>query len=87
VAPLDWAGGAPWFRRVLFMASLLEVATTRGLGEARLPLSTLSEFPEPLLMAPMPPVAPRRSVKPKPTHPWHLRVLPERQTTEKTAMG
>ena len=39
------------------------------------------------VMAPTPPVAPRRSVKPKPTHPWHRRVLPERHPTAETAMG
>jgi hypothetical protein len=37
-------------------------------------------------MAPTPPAAPRRPVKPKPTHPWHRRVLPDRQKIAATPM-
>jgi transposase len=38
------------------------------------------------VMAPTPPAAPRRPVKPKPTHPWHRRILPDHQTTAATPM-
>ena len=38
------------------------------------------------VMAPTPPAAPRRPVKPKPTHPWHRRILPDRQKTSATPM-
>lgn len=33
-----------------------------------------------------PPAAPRRPVKPKPTHPWQRRILPDHQTTAVTPM-
>ena len=38
------------------------------------------------MMAPTPPAAPQRSVKPKPTHPWHRRLLPDRHKTSATPM-
>lgn len=37
-------------------------------------------------ITPTPPAAPRRPVKPKPTHPWHRRILPDHQTTAATPM-
>lgn len=39
-----------------------------------------------MVMAPTPPAAPRRPVKPKPTHPWHRRLVPDHQTTAATPM-
>lgn len=39
------------------------------------------------VMAPTPPAVPRRPVKPKPTHPWQRRFLPERQTLAPTPMN
>ena len=38
------------------------------------------------VMTPTPPAAPRRPVKPKPTHPWHRRILSDRHTTLVTPM-
>jgi hypothetical protein len=38
------------------------------------------------VMAPTPSVAPRRLVKPKPTHPWQRRILPDRHKTAATPM-
>jgi transposase len=38
------------------------------------------------VMAPMPPATPRRPVKPKPTHPWHRRMLPDHHNTAATSM-
>lgn len=37
-------------------------------------------------MAPTPPATPRRPVKPKPTHPWHRRVLPDHHNAAATSM-
>jgi transposase len=36
--------------------------------------------------APTPPATPRRPVKPKPTHPWHRRVLPDHHNAAATSM-
>jgi hypothetical protein len=38
------------------------------------------------VMAPTPPAVPQRPVKPKPTHPWHRRILSDRHTTAATPM-
>jgi transposase len=38
------------------------------------------------VMVPTPPAAPQRPVKPKPTHPWHRRILPDRHKTAATPM-
>jgi hypothetical protein len=35
---------------------------------------------------PTPPAVPQRPVKPKPTHPWHRRILSDRHTTVATPM-
>ena len=38
------------------------------------------------VMAPTPPAVPQRPVKPKPTHPWHRRILSDRHKTAATPM-
>jgi hypothetical protein len=38
------------------------------------------------VMAPTPPAVPQRPVKPKPTHPWHRRILLDRHKTAATLM-
>jgi hypothetical protein len=55
-------------------------------GTVRVTVSRVAITPSPprpvMVMAP----SPRRLVKPKPTHPWHRRILPDHQTTAATTM-